>query len=81
MAELTRLLPPDAEQLELAKEVNGKLGGDSKVTFYRKLEADGQTAYGVVYQYGTARRVYEQPVPHHDVDEIVQDVERWIRRL
>jgi hypothetical protein len=77
----TRLLPPDAEQVSLAKEVNAKLGGDRKVTFYRALKPEGTVDYGMVFQYGSARKSVVSEVPQFDVDEIVRDVERWVRYL
>lgn len=74
-------LPPDAEQLELAAEVNLRLGGDKRVNFYRVKNDDGGISYGAVFSYGTARHVKQQDAPWFDPDELVAAVTRWVERL
>jgi hypothetical protein len=75
------MLPPDDDQVRLAKEVNTKLGPDTKVTFFRSFsEADGMR-FGVVYQYGSARRSFLSAVPHYDADDLVDRINNWVKRL
>lgn len=81
MAAVPQLLPPDQEQLSFAKEVNALLGGESKVSLYRMIKPEGGTEYGVVFQYGTARKNYVSPVAFFDVETMVCDVKAWVKRL
>ena len=81
MGDKVTLLPPDDEQLSFASEVNAKLGSETKVSFYRIGAEDG-VQYGVVFQYGNiCRKNMTSDVPWHDVDEMVADVQRWVRML
>jgi hypothetical protein len=75
-----QLLPPDDHHKALAQEINKKLGGDPRVTFFCKVTPDG-TRYGMVYQYMTARRSFESDAPYFSIDEIIADIDRWKRLL
>lgn len=77
---LTKLLPPDENQKALSRKVNGKLGPNQRVTFFRAT-VDGVTQFGAVFEYGLARKADLKASPYYDVDQVVADVERWVKRL
>ena len=71
-------LPPTDEDLKLAKAVNKMLGGPT-VNFFRSRSEDERTQYGVVFSYGSVRKVVISPAPFFNEDEIVKDVRAWIK--
>ena len=75
---MRKLLPPDDTQAEIAREVNAGLEQGLRLTFYR-VHADDipPLSYGMIWQYGTARRVREQPDAFFDVDRIAKDIRTW----
>lgn len=77
----TEQLPPDAEQKELADEVNKRLGGDKRINFYRVQNPEGGLSYGAVFSYGSARHFVQQDAAWFDPDELVAAVTRWVERL
>jgi hypothetical protein len=76
-----KLLPPDADQIAMAKEINRKLSANTKLTFYRTQTEEAETKYGAVFEYGTARKNILSSNPFCDSDQVVHAIEAWVRGL
>jgi hypothetical protein len=74
---MRKLLPPDDMQADIAREVNAKLELGTRLTFYRVQDGAEFTNYGMLWQYGPARRVIEQPDAFFDGDRIAKDIRSW----
>jgi hypothetical protein len=75
---MRKLLPPDDGQVGIAREVNAGLEQGLRVTFYRVQDQEAEpVSYGMLWQYGPARRLKEQSDAFFDVDRIGRDIRAW----
>jgi len=76
-------LPPDDEQVAVAKFVNAKLAPLASVSFYR-IDPEDQTPLltGIVFVCGARRALVKrrQPVALEDAPELIAAVEQWINK-
>lgn len=78
---LVAMLPPTADDLALAAEVNRKLPPHAQVTLYRVETGDDMLIYAMIYEYYSARKPISRAYPFYDSDEVVKDVLLWIETL
>jgi hypothetical protein len=77
-------LPPDDEQLAVARFVNAKLAPLASVSFYR-IDPEDKTdtiLTGIVFQCGAKRALVKrrQPVTREDAPELIAAVEQWVNK-
>jgi len=72
MADFPRHEPPSADQVELARAVNERLGMAGKVSLFQVIHSDFHE-YGVVLQHGSRRRTITRSHPF-EADDLVAAV-------
>jgi hypothetical protein len=77
-------LPPDDEQIEIARRVNAKLAPVASVSFYRIDPEEPGKAFltGIVFACGSKRALVRrlEPVTQYDEPELIAAVEQWMNK-